>query len=172
MLLASALEYGTEVNITVTKTDIENIVNENFQPELNSEKTEADQKKSNFFSAIKGKPSISSIYVPKIYEHYYMPDGSRWKSDNPKMKKPTPEQIKSQKISVHENVSYLSTPVWSIEQFKDYLSQEKMEAFEQLKRERMPKSFVEKLTANKSDDADDLAKVIEKKYKTQQKSNQ
>ncbi len=162
MLITSALEDSMKEasSMIITKNDIQTLVNENFAYDPSSEKTEEQQIKSNFFSALKGKMSLCSIYVPKIYVSYTTASGEKWKDNEGKVRKPSEAEIQTHNLRKSESVTFMSSPVWSISQFKDYLSDDALESYKALSEKRNP--TLGRMRANIDQD---LASIINDKIK-------
>lgn len=154
------LGYQTELtgkgSVVVTKKELEEILLSKFEQDPNSEKSIDEQKKSFFFANLKGKLSLTSLFTPKKNEYYLNQDGTPWKS-NEGRRKPTDDEIKNQNLKVGTYTTFISHPVWPIEDLKENMSDKFKESYENLLDLRMPKSiYFEK------EGAQDLDEIVEK----------
>ncbi|MFS1429046.1 zincin-like metallopeptidase domain-containing protein [Vibrio splendidus] len=139
VVINSAVLDANSSSIIVTKKDIESLVNFDFKPDDESTKSIDDQKKSAFFAAMKGKKSLCSVFVPSVREMFFNADGSRWTPGESKRRRPTEEEMKAQGITSFESVTYISTPAWSISQFKENISESALNKYSELCIAREPK---------------------------------
>ncbi|AKO78185.1 hypothetical protein EN12_24140 [Vibrio cholerae] len=138
MVINSSVNNKNESSIIVTKSDIEKLVNLDFVPDESSDKSVEEQMKLNFFSVMKGRKSICSVFVPNVRTSYFAADGSRWVSEDGKRKKPTEQEIKDQSIKTYDSITYMSTPAWSISQFQDVISETALSRYRELSKVRQP----------------------------------
>ncbi|EQM48219.1 hypothetical protein D051_1084 [Vibrio parahaemolyticus VPCR-2010] len=160
MVINGAAHNKNESSIIVTKSDIEKLVNQDFVPDENSDKSIDEQMKSNFFAAMKGRNSVCSIFVPNIKTYYFSADGNRWVSNDGKRQKPTEQEIKDQHIRTYDNITYLSTPAWSISQFQDVISEATLAKYRELSEVRQPGLTEFQKTINKESE---LVSIIQSK---------
>jgi hypothetical protein len=129
MVLAHSIEYyrlaqsrPQAQNVVLFMGDIQKILTEDFIPDKATFENESDQKKAIVTNLMKGKKSLTSVFVRTSQAQYKNADGSFWKSGEDK-KYPSKEDLASGLVQKKEIVSYISNPVWLVDSLLDILTE-------------------------------------------------
>jgi len=140
-ILAYAVEHSDKDtdSIIIFKGDLEKLLLHDFVKDEDSKKTLDEQRKSHALSKLKGNPSVTSLFVPSMYDVWINQDGSPWRSSSGE-KRPTPEEISSSGLKKGERVTFVSHPVWSMKEIEHLISDDAKSKLSELRSLRSMKS--------------------------------
>jgi hypothetical protein len=147
ILLYSAAEKD-KTSVVLFRGELQSLLTHDFQVDEESKLPKDKQEKVFGLNKMKGISSMTSLFVPKGYEKWLKEDGSPWKSNNPKVKSPSPKEILEQKLRKISNMSFVSQPVWSVDDVKHLFDDETQQKLKTLMELRKP---VHDYVANKED---------------------
>ena len=125
-------------NVVLFKGELTELLSHDFVKDDESKLPVEKQKISHAFGKLKGIHSLTSLFVPKGYEMWIGKDGKKWKSEDGKRKTPTPEEIEKKELKKLSNMSFVSQPVWSIDDVKHLFSDEVKQKIDDLTELRKP----------------------------------
>ncbi len=143
MILGSALEHyrldnarpGAQ-NIVLFMGDIQKILAEDFVADPQSPLGIEEQRKAAAREFMRGKKSLTSVFVRTSMTSYKNPDGSSWRG--PKGEKTPPRQVLAAgEVTKREVASYVSHPVWLADSLIDSMSQKVKQKYQELVDERI-----------------------------------
>jgi hypothetical protein len=161
------LNYAAEMNckgqdtIVAFKGELERLLAHDFEKDPESKLPVDKQKKSFVFGKMKGRPSMTSLFVPRPFDKWYESSGTPWKGPNNE-KYPTTAQVESQGLVKRSLLNFVSQPVWSLKDIEDLLSPDHQESLRKLRDSRTPTSEI-----MKNPDEPDLHSIIEEKIEKQ-----
>lgn len=161
------LNYASEMNckgqdtIVAFKGELERLLAHDFEKDPESKLPVEKQRKSFVLSKMKGRPSMTSLFVPKPFEKWVDKSGQTWKGPEGQ-KYPTPAQVEAENLWKKSVMNFVSQPVWSLKDVEDLLSEDAKEKLQALRDKRIPSSEV-----MKNPDEPDLHAIIEDKIEGQ-----
>ena len=157
------LNYASEMNgkgqdtIVAFKGELERLLAHDFVKDPESKQPVEKQKKAFALSKMKGRYSMTSLFVPKPFDKWVEPSGKTWKGPEGQ-RTPTEAQVESDRLKKISGMSFVSQPVWSLKDIEDLLSEKDMEKLQKLRETRTPASEV-----MLNPDEPDLHEIIDKK---------
>ena len=159
------LNYASEMNgkgqdtIVAFKGELERLLAHDFVKDPESKQPVEKQKKAFALSKMKGRYSMTSLFVPKPFDKWVEPSGKTWKGPEGQ-RTPTEAQVESDRLKKISGMSFVSQPVWSLKDIEDLLSEKDMEKLQKLRETRTPASEV-----MLNPDEPDLHEIIDKKIR-------
>lgn len=150
--VAQSFSQGQLEPVVVFRGELQKLIEHDFIKDPESKVTEDQQKKSFVLSKLKGIKSMTSLFVPKGFETWKYPDGSRWYEKG--KAKPSQQDIESLKLRSFKSMDFMSMPVWSVSSIEHLLSPDAKLKLEELTVLRSPASTY--LTGYRSKDLDEI----------------
>lgn len=158
-ILGVAIENSKDNNesIVISKGDLDKLLTHDFEIDYSS-KTPITPQRINFITdKLKGKKSLTSIFVPKQTEYWINEKGVKWQNSHNSNRKPTSYDKKVHRLERKINVNFISQPVWSVSSISHLFSEQAQRKLNDLCAIRdLDASFVDFSNIESLDDAVDV----------------